>query len=399
MNGNGAIFETHSAKAREIGIMKIWLIIPALIAEIFWIHTNDCFAQNKAKLDTSFHASPKTFAQALAPRAWQFPRDHGQHPEFRTEWWYFTGNLKNQEGRRFGYQLTFFRTALLLNPVARTSQWAFRDAYIGHFTITDIKTKKFYYDQRVARGALQLANSASDSLAVYVGDWSAKGGNDSIRLNAEAAFGGLAFLLESQRSPVLHGQNGLARKGRQLEEASYYYSRPQLKTGGALRMGEDTFAVEGVSWMDHEFFTGPEKSEVEGWDWMSLHLSDSTAIMLYLLRAHDGNILPFSGGTLIFPNGTSRGLRMNDFAAEPFSWWTSSSTGGKYPVGWRLKIGNYWLELTTPVPSQELDTRATTGLIYWEGYVEVAGKNGDRSIDGVGYLEMTGYVKAARHNL
>jgi predicted secreted hydrolase len=347
---------------------------------------------------SSFHSDQSDFAQATSPRSWHFPRDHGQHPEFRTEWWYFTGNLKNKEGRRFGYQLTFFRTALLPQPVARTSRWAFRDAYIAHFTITDVERSKFFYDQRVARGTLKLADSARDSLQVYAGDWSAEGGNTIIRLKAAASFGSISFLLKNNRSPVLHGQNGLTPKGHQPEEASYYYSMPHLETSGVLRVGETAFEMTGASWMDHEFFTGLEKSEAQGWDWMSMHLSDSTAIMCYLWRTPEGTILPFSGGSLMPADGSRHPIRLSDFKATPFSWWTSAKTGGKYPISWKLKIKDYQLELTSPVENQELDTRATTGVIYWEGYVEIRGKKGNLPVSGLGYLEMTGYADATRPN-
>jgi predicted secreted hydrolase len=151
--------------------------------------------------------------------------------------------------------------------------------------------------------------------------------------------------------------------------------------------------------MDHEFLTGPEQAQVHGWDWMSLQLSDSVAIMLYLLRAQNSARLPFSGGTLISADGSYLPLHMNDFVAMPVAWWKSDASSGKYPISWQLKIKNYELELTTPVKHQELDTRATTGVIYWEGCVEIRGKNGDLPVEGAGYLEMTGYAGAVKPNL
>lgn len=360
------------------------------------------FSQDKVlapAAQPSFRSDQRHFAQATAPRTWQFPRDHGRHPEFRTEWWYFTGNLQNREGRRFGYQLTFFRTALQPQVVARASRWAFRDAYIGHFAITGVERSQFFYDQRVARGSLNLADAAPEALKVYVGDWSAEERDRIIHLRAEAEFGSITFLLENQLAPVLHGQNGLTRKGHLPGDASQYYSLPRLPTSGALRIGEDVFQIEGTSWMDHEFFTGLEQGEVQGWDWMSLQLSDSTAIMLYMFRAPEGTTLPSSGGTLMYADGTYLPLQRHDFAAKPSAWWKSAKTGGKYPVSWQLKIKNYQLELTTPVSNQELDARATTGVIYWEGYVEISGRNGNLPVEGVGYLEMTGYAGAVRPNL
>ena len=345
--------------------MKTWL---NCLLVVWWI----CFidqtaAQIKSEQRSNSLAASNSFAQAVAPRIWQFPRDHGRHPEFRTEWWYFTGNLQDKAGRRFGYQLTFFRTALLPQPVARASRWSFRDAYIGHFAITEVEGARFHYDQRVARGSLNFADSALDSLMVHVGDWSVEEHNTIIHLKAEADFGSISLFLENKGTPVLHGKNGWVHKGQQPEEASHYYSLPRLKTSGALRIGEGTFQIEGMSWMDHEFFTGSENVEMQAWDWMSLHLADSTSVMLYLFRARDGTTLPSTGGTLILAEG-SRPIKSSDFEATPISWWTSARTGGKYPISWKLKIYDYQLELTTPVKDQELDTRATTGVIYWEGY-------------------------------
>ncbi len=379
--------------------MKFLVSWFGLVAQISLVHANNCFAQRQIKPDASIHAVARTFAQALAPRTWQFPRDHGQHPEFRTEWWYFTGNLASQEGRRFGYQLTFFRTALLPEPVWRASRWAFRDAYIAHFALTDVEAEKFHHDQRVARGALNLAHAVFDSLKAHVGDWSMTGGNGGMQLKAESSFGSISFSLDHDRPPVLHGQNGLVRRGQQAGEASYYYSLPDLRTIGTLRLFDQAYQIEGVSWMDHEFFTGPEMGEAQGWDWMSLHLSDSTAIMLYLFRDRERNILPASGGTLIFGDGSQRQVRMSDFEVSPLSWWTSSKSGGKYPISWKLRIDNYQLELTTPVKNQELDTRTTTGVIYWEGYIEATGSSGGERIQGTGYLEMTGYAGVSKQDL
>jgi len=335
----------------------------------------------------------REFAPVLAPHAWQFPRDHGKHEEFQTEWWYYTGNLRCAEGRRFGYQLTFFRNALAPETPLRQSRWAFRDGYVAHFTITDVDKQKFFYDQRMSRGALGLAAARNDSLAVQVGAWSVVGGNTAMHLQAQSEFGRIELDLSTSRAPVLHGQNGFVRKGAQTGEASYYYSQPNLRTTGRLILGKDSLRVAGKSWMDHEFFSGLKKSEVAGWDWFSLHLSDSTAIMLYLLRKADGAISSFSGGTLIGVEGEAKTISFGAFEARPQRWWHSEATGGRYPIVWQLNVAGYDLRVIAPVEQQELDTRLTTGVIYWEGYLEVSGKKGAQSITGAGYLEMTGYTQ------
>lgn len=344
------------------------------------------------------HPSPPQFAHVLAPREWHFPRDHGKHEEFQTEWWYYTGNLRSTEGREFGYQLTFFRNALLSDQPARVSRWAFREGYVAHFTITDVAHERFYYDQRMSRGALQLAFAANESLAVHIGDWSATSAGSSLRLQAQSEFGSAALNLKPNIKPVLHGQNGFVQKGEQAGEASFYYSQPRLQTSGLIVIGADSFRVAGLSWMDHEFFSSPKSSEVAGWDWFSLQLSDSSAIMLYRLCHANGALSPFSAGTLIAANGSARTIPFKTFEAKPERWWRSATTGALYPLAWKIKVEDYELHVTAAVDEQELDSRLTTGVIYWEGFIKVTGTKRKQPLSGVGYLEMTGYAPRRANN-
>ncbi|MDZ7268991.1 MAG: carotenoid 1,2-hydratase [candidate division KSB1 bacterium] len=370
-----------------------------ILGVLAWTVTLDSTARSTRPSSQQNPAAGAPFALALAPRAWQFPRDHGQHPEFRTEWWYFTGNLHSADGRAFGYHFTIFRNALTPVAANRPSAWAFRDAYVGHFALTDIARQRFHYDQRVARAALQLAGASQDSLQVFVGDWSAWQVRHHLHVRAASSFGSIAFRLEPTLPPVLQGNGGLSQKGPQPGEASFYYSLPMLHTEGRLTLGSDTLQVSGVSWMDHEFFTGVDASEVAGWDWFSLHLSDSTALMLYRLRRADGTLSRYSAGALIRSAGSVERIAFGEFQASPGGWWRSAKSDGDYPLAWRLRFQDYELTVTTPVAGQELDTRATTGVIYWEGYVEATGGRAGRPITGRGYLEMTGYVAAARPRL
>lgn len=330
----------------------------------------------------------REFAQVRTPREWRFPRDHGRHEAFQTEWWYYTGNLHGEDGRHFGYQLTFFRNALMMEAPKRASQWAFREGYVAHFTLTDIAQQKFYYDQRMARGALGLAGAANDSLAVHVGAWSAVAKEGAMHLQAQSDFGSIALALHPTCELVLHGEQGLVRKGANAGEASYYYSWPFLQTRGSVQLGAEAMNVEGVSWMDHEFFSTPKASEVAGWDWFSLHLSDSCAIMLYRLRDAAGALSKFSSGTLMVRSKSET----VSFEATPREWWRSAKTGVRYPILWDLKVAGYDLRITATVREQELDARMTTGVIYWEGYVVVSGNREGQPITGMGYLEMTGNV-------
>lgn len=335
------------------------------------------------------------FARVGKNWTWQFPRDHGQHSEFQIEWWYFTGNLKAEDGRRFGYELTFFRQALAPRLVLRPSQWNFRDAYVAHFAVTDVENGKFYYDQKAGRGALKLAQADSASLAVQLGDWSARQENEAmagkIHLRAASAFGAIDLSLTPKKPPVFHGDHGLMPNSSLPGDAAYYYSFTSLQTEGRLTIAGDSLRVSGVSWMDHEFFTSHPASEVKGWDWFSLHLADSTEIMLFRFQRADGSSSPYSAGTFIQRDSAGRRLTARDFELIPQAWWTSPASGGKYPIEWKIKFLDYELKLRTLVKNQELDTRRTTGNFYWEGYVEVSGKKGTQAIRGEGYLEMTGY--------
>jgi predicted secreted hydrolase len=348
-------------------------------------------------------AAQSDFAKVDKRYNWVFPRDHGQHPEYQTEWWYFTGNLQTENGRRLGYELTFFRRALAPKILPRPSSWAFRDAYVAHFAITDIEQEKFYYTQKSARGALHLAGADSISLAVHIGDWLARQENpavsnhittsEKVHLKARSHFGWIDLWLTPAKPPVFHGDHGLLPNSSLPGDAVYYYSLTSLKTNGSLALGDDSTRVKGLSWMDHEFFTPLANSTAQGWDWLSLHLSDSTEVMLAHWRLADGSISPYATGTFIQRNGAIQNLTKRDFIFEPQSWWTSPATGGKYPVEWKIKFLDYELKLTTPVKNQELDTRRTTGQIYWEGYVEVIGGKNGQKISGKGYLEMTGYAR------
>jgi predicted secreted hydrolase len=346
-------------------------------------------------------AAQSDFAKVEKPWPWQFPRDHGQHPEYQTEWWYFTGNLRAENGRRFGYELTFFRQALTPSLLPRPSAWAFRDAYVAHFAITDVEQGRFHYDQKTARGALKLAGADSAGLAVHLGDWFARhktlaangDDNEKIHLRAVSSFGQIDLILQSLRPPVFHGDRGLLPNSALPGDAAYYYSLTSLQTEGTLEVSGESLRVQGSSWMDHEFFTPVANPQIIGWDWLSLHLSDSTAVMLANLRRVGGANSPFSAGTFIHRDGATQALSSRDFALVPQAWWTSPASGGKYPVEWEIKFLDYRLRLTTPVKNQELDTRRTTGKIYWEGYVEIVGKKGQHAIRGEGYLEMTGYAK------
>lgn len=334
------------------------------------------------------------FRRAIGPRAWSFPRDHGCHSEFQTEWWYFTGNVHDARGRRFGFQLTFFRHAVAQEESARPSSLSASDLYAAHFALSDVARQRFFYDQRLAGEALGTAGAAEDSLDVRLQDWSVREKTGYIHVRAMAGFGAIDLALHSVSPPALHREGGLARKGELAGQASYYYSLPHLPTRGTLTIRGQQFVVSGVSWMDHEFGSYQLASGDIGWDWFALHLPDSVEVMIYRLRRADGSIAPYSAGSLMRAGRVVRHLGPGDFACTPVKWWKSAASGARYPIEWEVEFDAYRLKVRAAFADQELDTRPTTRVIYWEGFATVSGTRARRDgrIHGEGYVEMTGYA-------
>ena len=331
------------------------------------------------------------FARALSPHLFHFPKDHGPHPEFQTEWWYFTGNLETSQGRRFGYQLTFFRMALAPGAPARPSRWGADQVYMAHCAVTDVNGKRFIFAERFSRAALGLAGAGGDPFAVWLEDWSARETSPSPwSLKLIAAEGGATLDLElaSLKPVVLNGEKGLSRKGGAPGNASYYYSIPRLATRGELTLGGERFQVSGLSWLDREWGTSALAGDQAGWDWFALQLGDGRDLMFYRLRKKDGSADPFSGGTLTAADGSSRRLSAAEVRLSVVEWWTSPASGTRYPSRWRLSIPGEGidLEVLPRLAGQEL----LGSFRYWEGAVSVKGM-GTSALAGSGYLEMTGY--------
>jgi predicted secreted hydrolase len=324
------------------------------------------------------------FERALAPRPLAFPADHGAHPTFRTEWWYFTGNLASPGGRRFGFQLTFFRTALAPEPPERASALAARSVWMAHFALSDVAAGRFHAAERFSRDALGLAGAAASPPAVWVQSWSARAAGASfLPLELRAADGETALELTLDEGPlVLQGDAGFSRKGSAPGSASYYYSYPRLPVRGHVQVDGERSAVEGLAWMDHEWSTSVLAPDQVGWDWFGLQLADGRALMVYQLRRADGSHDPHGSGSLLAADGSARTLAASEFTIEPRARWTSPATGIEYPARWRI---------TVPVEGIELDVRPVLAdqelrlaVVYWEGAVTA----GDA---GRGYAELVGY--------
>jgi predicted secreted hydrolase len=330
------------------------------------------------------------FARALAPRAFHFPGDHGPHPQYQTEWWYFTGNLQSDQGRRFGYQLTFFRMALAPHAPARLSRWGTDQVYMAHFAVTDVEGRRFASAERFSRAALGLAGAGGDPLSVWLEDWSARESSPSpwgMKLSAVDGAVALDLDLASLKPVVLNGERGLSRKGSEPGNASYYYSIPRLATRGTLTVAGERFRVSGLSWLDREWSTSALSPDQSGWDWFALQLNDGRDLMFYRLRRKDGSVDPFSAGTLTEANGRARRLSAAELQLSATAWWTSPASGTRYPARWRLAVpgAGIDLEVVPRLANQEL----LGSFRYWEGAVAAQGMG--NSPGASGYLEMTGY--------
>ncbi|MCL6621551.1 MAG: carotenoid 1,2-hydratase [Syntrophobacterales bacterium] len=339
-------------------------------------------------------SDPGGFLPARPGYQWQFPRDHGAHPGYRTEWWYYTGHLVGDQGELFGYQLTFFRVALTPAPGRRASAWAAGTVYFAHFALTDGPGRRFHYRERAQRGALGLAGAATDRLHVWVDDWRAEAEGDTMRLVARDEDLELDLTLTPTKPPVFHGEGGFSRKAAGTDHASLYYSLTRLHTRGRVSVHGRHLTVTGESWMDREFSSSQLAPHQTGWDWFALHLDDGAEIMLYQLRLADGGVDPASSGTYIDPQGRSRHLTREDVTLTVTGHWRSPASGARYPAGWEIRLPalGYHLRLSPTLPDQELRTTGSTRITYWEGQVAVSGRHQDTPVTGRGYVELTGYA-------
>jgi predicted secreted hydrolase len=353
-------------------------------------------------------AKREPYRLALPGYVYQFPRDHFNHPDFRTEWWYYTGNVHTRDGRRFGYELTFFRQGVSREKA--TSVWDVQDVWMAHLALSDITGRRFFHTERFNRSGPGLAGADLTQARVWNGNWEAGWMLDPQR-HAEPAIKGAAggahtaitgrvqtlhavadrfsFILDlrSEKPPVIHGRDGVSQKAEGPGKASHYISLTRLITQGTISLDGQTFTVEGASWMDHEFGQS-------GWDWFSLQFDNGSELMLFRLRRGDGSIDPYSAGTYVDPQGRSRTLAVREFMLTPGRIWTSPTTGGRYPVEWGLRVPSLGIDASvrTPLDTQELTSASRSGTNYWEGAIDITGSDHGKPLRGSGYLEMTGYA-------
>jgi predicted secreted hydrolase len=330
--------------------------------------------------------------EAAAGYRFAFPRDHASHPEFKLEWWYYTGNVQTASGRRFGYQVTFFRVGVDSAPV-NPSAWAVRDLYMAHLAVSDPDGGRYRFDEKLTRAGPGLSGADADRYRVWNEDW--RSGLDDQGRHVIRAFGrgvGVELQLDEGKGPAINGIDGISQKGAQAGNASHYYSVTRMPTRGTLMVDDERFEVEGESWMDHEFGTSFLEPEQQGWDWLSLQLGDGRELMLYQLRRGDGSRDPRSSGTLVDRDGRRTHLDASAFTMAASGRRFASRSGATYPIEWTVMVpaAGIQLRVSTPLEDQELRT-PTAGIAYWEGMVDAAGTSRGTPISGRGYLEMTGY--------
>jgi predicted secreted hydrolase len=379
---------------KTIGTLVIWLLGWQPPLEMSQLTTsNVVWAMDLAPAIGDGARSANDWQEAQPGYQFFFPRDHAAHPPYRLEWWYYTGNIETSEGRRFGYQLTFFRTGVTPRPTT-PSQWAVRDLYMAHFAISDLEGKRFYSFERLNRAGVHWAGAEPTGYRVWNEGWEARLDGDVHVVSASDGSCTIALRLTPEKLPVIHGKDGLSQKGASAGNASHYYSYTRLHTSGTIAVDGQTFSVTGLSWMDHEFGTSFLEKDQVGWDWFSLQLQDGRELMLFQIRRADGSIDSHASGTVVEVNGSTTHLSVSEFSLVPEQYWQSPESGARYPIVWTLTLPSQDMQLrvTAALLNQELRTEASTGVTYWEGSVVVAGQSSDHDIQGRGYLEMTGYT-------
>ncbi|GAB4511787.1 MAG: lipocalin-like domain-containing protein [Anaerolineae bacterium] len=338
----------------------------------------------------------EAFTRAVGPWDWQFPRDHGAHPDFQTEWWYYTGNVADADGRRFGFQFTLFRRAIDPTLAQTVSEWRSGQVYMAHFTVSDLENGRFYHSERYSRGGAGLAGAVGEPrYRAWLEDWEVLALDDEATQFAMTAAEddfAVDLVLEQVKPIALQGDNGLSAKSSVEGNASYYYSMTRLPTTGTLTIEGETFIVSGNTWMDHEFSTSALGTDALGWDWFGLIFDNDHELMVGQIRQTDGERDPNFGGLMVYPDGSTQYLAADDFTIEALDTWESPHTGAIYPSGWRITIRGAALNQTddlvfTATP-MALDQELNSGdIAYWEGAVRI-----DGGVTGYGYAELTGYA-------
>ena len=355
--------------------------------------------QNKGSFEASLSVAEALrgdntagYSLVTEPREFSFPEDYGPHKDYRNEWWYYTGNVDTEEGRHFGFQVTFFRIGLSPEEIERDSAWNSRSIYMAHFALTDVEEEKFYAYDRFSRDGLSLAGARSRPFRVWLEDWYIEAEKEEglpLRLVASQDNVSIDFTLFSKKPVVLQGNKGLSQKSSKEGNASYYYSFTRMDTKGTINIDDNIYNVKGLTWMDREWSTSALDEKQVGWDWFSLQLSDGREVMFYQMRRTDGNADPLSNGTIVEPDGSVHQLALDDVELKVLDFWQTPDSALTYPSRWSLYIPEkeLVLEISPHISDQELNV----AVRYWEGAVKIKGTSKDKEVYGNGYVELTGY--------
>lgn len=365
------------------------VLLLAVLAVGWLVQRSSRSALEIETLDTTalLAEAPDAFARITGPEALTFPADHAVHPGYRSEWWYFTGNLEAQDGRRFGMQFTLFRFGLAADAGAPLldASMAADSVWMAHLAVSDIEGQRFLHRERFARGALGLAGATADRW--WLRDWTVDRTDAGWRLRADAGEFALDLALDPVKPVVLQGDRGYSQKGPEPGNASRYYTFPRLAASGTVVLEEDAIPVAGTAWLDREWGSSQLGPGIEGWDWFALQLDDGRDLMVYRLRTEEDTASPYSAGALVDPGGRATILARDRFELEPLRRWRDPA-GVEWPVAWRVRVPEAELDLEVhPVFD---DQQWRTGVRYWEGAVDVLAPGTARSL-GRGYLELSGY--------
>ncbi|HEX3578614.1 MAG TPA: lipocalin family protein [Thermoanaerobaculia bacterium] len=362
---------------------KRWLTIGLLLHSTFNIQ------------HSTFAAEQAAFQPALPGYDYSFPRDHGTHDDYKTEWWYYTGHLDTDAGKRYGFELTFFRVGIVPPGTDPKTRWDLRNVSLAHFAITDVSANEFRYYEKLNRTSPFTAGAAAGTLDVFNEGWRAVTLADgSWRIIGYGGHDAIDLVMTSRKAPAIHGENGISVKAEGAGYASHYYSMTRLEVRGRVNGAN----CHGAAWMDHEFGSSVLRENQQGWDWFSVQLDNDAELMLYQIRRKDGTSDPASSGSLISSEGNVIHLRREQISMTPTGSWHSKKSNATYPMGWRIAVPSFGIALTLqPVmKDQELVTSSATRVTYWEGAVDAAGTFGNVAVNGRGYVEMTGYERAFR---
>ncbi len=348
--------------------------------------------------------------RATQPHEWQFPRDHGAHPNYRTEWWYVVGHLFTQEGRRFGIHVTFFRHGISSKGrrilTEESSAWRTNEVHFAHFGVTDESAARYYHAERITRPVHSRSDVSENLLKLQNSGWWLRcdtnscgdGSNESpftAQFHASDRNFEATIQLRAAKPLVLQGQKGLSQKSSEDGNASHYYSFTRLQATGTITIEGVLHTVTGICWMDREFSTSALGSNQFGWDWFAIQLDDNRELMLYHIRTSDSSYDPLSKGLLVYADGSTEVLTAaDDYSIRALSTWRSSKTGGTYPAAWEIRLPRQNLHLTLQpiLADQELILKGLGGLAYWEGACRVSGTSNQQPIKGSAYAELTGYA-------